>query len=338
MGKGTLRKGKLEHITSVRRGLVHTARVRPSAKTIASVRRTYENTRRQKLENAEARNTHTKSLVASIKREMINVKSIPRNRFKRSMFLTLSRHRCKSAIINGVHKYVSVYLGPHIKNEDKPGILKCIDYSLPIFKGIDSVLEMPDMGYLFVIGTTEEFNRDAPVEIYFQLVLSSLELGSQHATLVKRMGIKRVYAAGEMRKVGNHVDYNMLSGTFMVGFTYEKGAIDMTDAIFRSLNHHSLRERRMTVHRDDLGRPLIERDVVKGELLHAKRCGYSVEFFNDKDRCELDQRYQDAKKKGQGKAFLETRRNRMRNISADNVERALANMSKRLYEPNNSLH
>jgi hypothetical protein len=267
---------------------------------------------------------------------MINVKSIPPDRFKRYMFNTLSRHRCKPATIDGERKYVSVYLGPHIKNEDKPKIRTCIDYSLPIYKGINNVPELPDMGYLFVIGTTDEFNNDAPVQIYFQPVLSSLELGSQHATLVMRTRIKHVYAAGEMRKEGNRVVYNMLSGTFMVAFIHEKEAIKMTNALFRSLTHDSLRERRMEVHYDDSGAPLIDRDVLKSELLHAKRCGYSVELFNDKERCELDQRYEDAKKKGQGKAFLETRRNRMRNISADNVERALANMSKRLYEPNNT--
>ncbi len=332
MGRDTLRKGKagtkskLGNISRARRGPAHSWR--PSKTTVAIVREQYAKTRKQKRENADARNKYIKASVDSVKR-LMKVKRIPSGRFQRSMFNTLSRHRCKPANINGVRKYASVYLGPHIKNEDKPAIRACIDYPLHIIEGIDNVPIMLDMGYLFVIGTTKESNNESDAQIYFQPVLSSLELGSQHAILVMRTGIVHVYAAGEMRKEGKHVDYNMLSGTFMVGFKYETNAIDMTDTLFGSLRDHD-----MTVKHNKSGRPLIDRDVLKGELLHANRCGYSVELFNDEKRCTLDQRYEDAKKKGQGKAFLETRRNVMRNISADNVERALANTSKRLYEPN----
>lgn len=327
--------GKLRFINRTRKRLVH--RWRPSKTALASVREEYARTRRQKRGNAEALNKYIKASVASVKR-LMKVRRIPKNRFTRNMYNTRSRHRCQQAVINGVRQFASVYLGSEIRKEDKPAIRECIDRQLDIIEGIDSVPTMFDMGYIFVIGTrNDESNNDSDnnsnskskdVQIYFQPVLSSLELGSVHAILVMRAGITKVYAAGEMRKQGRHVDYNMLSGTFMFGFKYELEAIHMTDTIFGALLDHD-----MTVKHDKSGDSLIGRDVHEGELIHAKRCGYTVELFSDRNRCLLDYRYQDAKKKGRAKDFLNVRKN----ISYENKVRLLANNvnpDERLYEPN----
>jgi hypothetical protein len=48
-------------------------------------------------------------------------------------------------------------------------------------------------------------------------VLSALEVGSIHKTIVHKLGVTKIYGAGEMRKdKGGVVSYNLLSGTYMV--------------------------------------------------------------------------------------------------------------------------
>jgi hypothetical protein len=46
-------------------------------------------------------------------------------------------------------------------------------------------------------------------------VLSALEVGSIHKTIVHKLGVTKIYGAGEMRKNNGVVSYNLLSGTYM---------------------------------------------------------------------------------------------------------------------------
>jgi hypothetical protein len=49
-------------------------------------------------------------------------------------------------------------------------------------------------------------------------VLSALEVGSIHMTITHKLGVTKIHGAGEMRKDKGVVSYNLLSGTYMVGW------------------------------------------------------------------------------------------------------------------------
>ncbi len=226
--------------------------------------------------------------------------------------------------MDGTRRFVSVFMEPDLSEERRAEIRQCIDRNMPIFIGIDTVRSMGDIDCIYVIGLREG-ESDDKINIYFQEVPSSLELGSVHGILVDRERIKTVYAAGEMRKRGNRVYYNMMSGTFMMGYPHELEAIEMTDIEFGRLQDYGI-----IVKHDKSGEPLIGRDVRMAELSYIKRCGYNAEIFNDRQRCLLDYRYQDAKGKGRGAAFLNARRN----IANENKARVRGNPDERLYNPN----
>ncbi len=56
----------------------------------------------------------------------------------------------------------------------------------------------------------------SPTTIALTPVLSAIEAGSAHMTIAYRVGADKIHGAGELKKQGNTVTYNLLSGTYML--------------------------------------------------------------------------------------------------------------------------
>ena len=310
---------------------------RPSVKTMEQSRKEYRKILANEAEKSATLKKHIKNSIRAVTHTMKPIR-IPKLHFPREKYNSQPRHRCQPTTIRGQPYFASVFMEPGLTSERKRELRRCLDIQVPIYTGIDAVPMLSDGGYIYTIGLRHgDADKDiTESDIFFQPVRSSLEFGAVHGIMVEREGIGTVLAAGEMQKTGNTIEFNMMSGTFMIGYKYESESTRIADIIFGSL-----RDKDMTVTFSNDGSSLIGRDVQEHELMNAKDCGYTVELFRVRDRCMLDYRYTAAKDKSpnEGKRFLETRRDRVGNITADNVTRmegtnGKINITKRLYEPN----
>ena len=315
---------------------MHTRKMwRPSVKTMAQTRNAYGKILANRAEMKATRKKYIKNSIRAVTRIMKPIR-IPKSHFPREKYNAQSRHRCQPTTIRGAPLYASIFMEPGLTSAEKRRVRRCLDRQMPIIRGIDGVVEFPDGGYIYIIGlrSGEPDRNISGSDIYFQPVRSSLEFGAVHAIMVNREVFRTIFAAGEMRKTGNNIEFNMLSGTFMLAYKYEPAATEIADIVFGSL-----RDNGMTVTYSNDGSPLIGRDVQEHELVNAKDCGYTVELFRDRNKCLLDYKYTVAKEKGQGADFLRTRRNTVKNITDDNMKHIKGtngkiNITKRLYEPN----
>lgn len=331
-GKGKKETRKRMYLTTRKKSLW-----RPSVKTMEKSRKAYGKILANEAETKATLKKHIKNSIRAVTHTMKPIR-IPKLHFPREKYNAQSRHRCQPTTIRGQPYFASVFMEPGLTSERKRELRRCLDRQMPIYTGIDAVPMLSDGGYIYIIGLrSEEADKNiTESDIFFQPVRSSLEFGAVHAIMVEREGIGTVLAAGEMRKTGNSIEFNMMSGTFMIGYKYEGESTRIADIIFGSL-----RDKHMTVTFSNDDSSLIGRDVQEHELMNAKDCGYTVELFRDRDRCMLDYRYTAAKDKSvnEAKRFLETRRDRVGNILDDNVKRmkrsnGTINITKRLYEPN----
>lgn len=327
-------------LKSTPRNVTAKKRWRPSAKVVEFARSEHKKTLAKKLRFKVSLKNRVRASILPVSRTMKPL-ILDETSFTRAKYDVQSRHRCQPTHARGGREpeYVSVIMPPGLEPADKERMRMCLDIDLPITKGldIDEFNKLDNGGYIFIIGL-QRGTSNKPLsnsDIFIQPVRSSLELGSVHGIMVERMNIDRVFSAGELRKTDNLIEYNIMSGTFMITFKYQEQATNIIKFILEPLKEDGIRV--VFNNKDD---SLVGNDVGGDELIHAKRCGYNIELFRNRDKCILDYRYTAAKEKGNSNAigFLETRRNRVKNIPAENVERVKRNngsinKTKRLYDP-----
>ncbi len=85
--------------------------------------------------------------------------------------------------------------------------------------------------FLWIIGIDPKTQNP---RIYFALIESCFEFVIKHATLMQHYGITNIYAAGEMAKRDNELNFNFLSGTYMIT-PYMNGMLN--NSVIDSLNN-----------------------------------------------------------------------------------------------------
>lgn len=318
------------------RNVTATRRFRPSAKTMQIVRSEHKKTLANKLRLKASLKNRVRASILPVSRTMKPL-IIDKTLFTREKYDVQSRHRCQPTRARGGREpeYASVVMPPGLESAQKESMRECLDIDLPVIKGLDIDVfnKLGNGGYIFIVGLQigTPNKQLSNSDIFIQPVRSSLELGSVHGIMVARMGIDRVFSAGELRKTDNLIEYNIMSGTYMMTFKYQEQATNIIKFILEPLKEYGIR-----VALNKGNESLVSSIVTGDELIHAKRCGYNVELFRNRGQCMIDYRYGVAKEKSKDDArkFLETRRNIVKNIPAENIDRALSNMSKRLYEPN----
>ena len=73
---------------------------------------------------------------------------------------------------------------------------------------------LPDVDgiFLWIIGEAPDGN----VNVYFSHVVSCFEMGTKHAHIIRHYALTNIYGAGEMKKIGDDLKYNLASGTYMI--------------------------------------------------------------------------------------------------------------------------
>lgn len=77
--------------------------------------------------------------------------------------------------------------------------------------------------FLWIIGEAP----DGKVNVYFSHVVSCFEIGTKHAHIIRHYALTNIYVAGEMKKIGDDLKYNLASGTYMI-VPFMTGVINST--------------------------------------------------------------------------------------------------------------
>jgi hypothetical protein len=119
-------------------------------------------------------------------------------------------------------------------------------------------------------------------------VLSLLELGTIHHSLVLRSHTNELFGAGELEKRGDTIRYNIQSGSYMknlVGENASRGAVVRRDFEDAMKSFGFLGE---SIHFEDASFIGTERlPITRAELDVYVRAGYEVWFFDTEDECKL---------------------------------------------------
>lgn len=289
---------------------IHRGRFRISQ----SVRRHVQNAHAERARRETMRHNRLQSVANTMKPILTGI-------INESKYNDQTRHRCKPY----GSKFISIRMPRGVNNSTRRQLRSCLDRQRLIIEGIENIPILSDGSYIFIISADR-------MRMFIMPVLSTMEIRSVHAILALRAGVTKVIGAGELRKRGRTVEYNNMSGTYMIGYTNERKAIELMTMIFESLREFGI----IPVH-NTIDDTLITGDVHESEVRHAVECGYTAEIYEDSVKCLLDQRYSSAKAKGQAKDFLRARRN----IDAD-LKNRLLNMDNtglpdRLFEPDRIL-
>lgn len=289
---------------------VHRRRFRVSQ----GVRKHLQNARAERARIANTRRAHIHTVSRTMRPISIGI-------INESKYNDQTRHRCKPYDSG---KFVSILMPRGLHNDTKKQLRSCLDRQRLITEGIEIIPVLSDGSYIFIISADDPEH----VRLFIMPVLSTMEIRSVHAILALRAGVTHVIGAGEIRKTGKRVEYNNMSGTYMVGYKNEGKAIELIKIMFESLHEYGMEPVYNTTDET-----LITGDVHESEVRHAVDCGYTAEIYNDGSTCMLDQRYITAKAKGQAKDFLRARRNI--NVSLKNrlLNTNNSMLPERLFEP-----
>ena len=119
-------------------------------------------------------------------------------------------------------------------------------------------------------------------------VSNQFELGTIHRALAYEGNVKRVLASGELRKTGNRVEFNLLSGTFMLPWMtdtlagkYDKEVQVQTRQLFETVG----------LEAEYTDKPFITEELVpvtKEQLDAYVDAGFQVKLFKDRKLCLKD--------------------------------------------------
>lgn len=103
---------------------------------------------------------------------------------------------------SGEKWYIQITMPPHIQKED-------FYDKLPLYSS-NTFLNAPDGIYTWILT-----KRTGGSPAFFAIkVQSFLEIGTVHKNIAERAGAAKVYAAGELRKEGQKISANVMSGTY----------------------------------------------------------------------------------------------------------------------------
>lgn len=290
---------------------IHRGRFRVSQ----SVRRHLQNVRAERALRETMHHNRLQSLANTMKPILTGV-------INESKYNEQTRHRCKPYNTN----FISILMPRGVNNSTKRQLRSCLDRQRLIIEGIENIPVLSDGSYIFIISTDR-------LKMYIMPVLSTMEIRSVHAILAHRTGVANVIGAGEIRKTGRLIEYNNMSGTYMIGYKNEEKAIELMKIMFESLRGFGMNPMHNTTDET-----LITGDVHESEVRHAVECGYTAEIYEDGAKCLLDQRYSGAKAKGQAKEFLRARRNINADLKHMLLHTANSELPNRLFEPDRILN
>lgn len=155
---------------------------------------------------------------------------------------------------------------------------RALEESLPLIRN-EELRGAPDGIYTWILSDTG-FSATR--------VLSLLELGTIHHSLVLRSHTNELFGAGELEKRGDTIGYNIQSGSYMknlVGENVSRGAVARSDFEEAVKSFGFLSE---SIHFEDASFIVPERlPLTRAELDVYVRAGYEVWFFDTEDACKL---------------------------------------------------
>lgn len=128
-------------------------------------------------------------------------------------------------------------------------------------------------------------------------VRSKFEFGTIHKQLADLTGTRRIYVAGECRKTGTNIEYNLMSGTYtrnMISSRWNNRSIQLKNtptykklsttviALFDGMGFTTDPSHETTFITDELT------PITKEELDEYKAAGFQIEMFQDKNLCILN--------------------------------------------------
>ena len=151
--------------------------------------------------------------------------------------------------------------------------------SLPIWKDLRT---MPDGLYTWIF-----YHRAAsPVQFAATRTWSALEMGTTHLAIATRVGASAVHGAGELRKSGNVITYNLLSGTFTADWKKKMKGPCTSDAIEKYIEDEFLRRfSGLTLQKTDVTLIDPKLPVTQEEVDTYTKAGWTFRFFPTQEAC-----------------------------------------------------
>ena len=80
---------------------------------------------------------------------------------------------------------------------------------------------VPDGVYTWILYKPNTYSNEQ-TQFAATKVWSALELGTAHLALAARVKAKTIHGAGELKRTGDTIEYNLLSGTFVLTWLNER--------------------------------------------------------------------------------------------------------------------
>jgi hypothetical protein len=132
---------------------------------------------------------------------------------------------------------------------------------------------------------------DQAKRLHTAKVANRFELGSLHLTLAFESKAERILASGELRKIGNTIEFNLLSGTYMQKWMTEeldKTCGQQVQAQAAELLQTSLPGMKITYTGEDFITD-VHVPVTREQLNSYLDAGYEVRLFDDERSCKLNE-------------------------------------------------
>jgi len=153
-----------------------------------------------------------------------------------------------------------------------------LEESIPLVKN-EEIRGAPDGIYTWILSDTG-FTATR--------VLSCIELGTIHHTLVLRSFTNELFGAGELEKRGDTIRYNIQSGSYMRNFIIKNTSrVDIVQRDFEDAMKSFGFVAESVRYEDGSFIDVARMPVTRAELDVYVRAGYEVWFFDSKESCDL---------------------------------------------------
>lgn len=128
------------------------------------------------------------------------------------------------------------------------------------------------------------FLFDQNQKLHAAKVGNQFEMGSLHLTLAYEGKVKSVLAAGEMKKTGNSIEYNLLSGTFMKPWMEEESEEEIqqqAQTLFEQAGFSASYIDKAFITGKNV-------PVTKEQLDSYKAAGFQVKLFENRKYCQIE--------------------------------------------------
>lgn len=151
--------------------------------------------------------------------------------------------------------------------------------SLPIW---NDPSKMPDGLYTWIF-----YHRAAsPVQFAATRTWSALEMGTIHLAIATRVDASAVHGAGELRKTGNNIQYNLLSGSFTAEWKKKMKGPCTGDALEKYIDDEFVRRfSSLTLQKTDTTLIDPTLPVTQEEVDTYTKAGWIFRFFPTKEAC-----------------------------------------------------